>query len=123
MATWQEVQHFIKSNYKIVSDDGSLIMMDFSSDDGRSQLVGISNPGGEWMRFMSIVGEKSDINVERLFEESKVFGVTTTDNVYMLVHNQLLETVDSAEINKALSLLTMAADRVEKAVTNGGDAF
>ncbi len=125
MATWQEVKSFVKSNYSGVAetDDGTLITMTFvyPEDANRTQMVGVANSGGPWIRFMSIVGTKSEVNLERLFEECKIFGVTLTEGSYFLVHNQLLETVDTAEINEALSWVAAAADDVEKVVTSGRD--
>ncbi len=123
MATWQEVKSFVKSNYKDASEspDGGHVTMTLAFTDGRSQFVAVHAAGNKWIQFLSMVGEKSDINVERLFEESHVFGVTTIDDSYWLVHNQLLETVDGAEINAALLALSECADEVEKALTGGRD--
>ena len=120
MATWQEVQGFIKSNYKVISDSGSLISMGFGFTDGRSQLIHVG-PVGEWLRFASPVAKKAEVNVARLVEESKIFGVVDIGDYYALSHMQLLATVDAAEITEVLSFLAGVADEVEKAVTSGDE--
>lgn len=121
MATWPEVQSFIKSNYKVMSESDSLMSMLFGFEDGRSQIIHLGPVGG-WLRVTSPVAKKGEVNVGKLVQESRIFGVVEIGDYYALCHMQLLETVDGPEITEALGFLAGVADEVEKNVSTG-DAF
>jgi hypothetical protein len=118
MATWQEVKSYLKSNYKIRSEEDDFVSLVFETGDGRSQLIFVAHLN-EWIRFSSPIAKKAESDLATIVERAAGFGIGIHGmDWYGLVHMQLLATVDSAEIDAGLDWVTAFADEVEKAVSS-----
>lgn len=128
MATWQEIKSFISSKYAITSDSEMTLRIRFDLGDGRwqSTMVGYIERG-EWstLIFSSPFAKVGAVSAERVLQAAEAVhaGVTTYGGEFYAVTNfQLASTVDEPEIHVCLSLVTMRADEMEKAL-GLGDRF
>jgi hypothetical protein len=125
MATWSEIQTYIRRNYQTRElDDGNLIVP-FEFGDGRSHqcIVGPNNEEGTWTQFWGIICDWSTENLIRAVElNQQIFGVDRFGDFIVLTHAQLTATADIDEIDSALGAIAMAADSLEEALT-GKDEY
>lgn len=128
MATWQEIKSFISSKYAITSDSEMTLRIRFDLGDGRwqSTMVGYIERG-EWstLIFSSPFANVGAVSAERVLQAAEAVhaGVTAYGGEFYAVTNfQLASTVDEPEIHVCLSLVTMRADEMEKAL-GLGDRF
>lgn len=130
MATWPEVQKYVRQNYRInrePSDD--LMVLTFQTTPGRDQQVFVSyvpsSGGREWVRFASIVGEIRGIDLARALQlgsEKIACGLEQIGELLAVVHYQLMATVDGAEIDLGLTVTAANGDELERALV-GGDTY
>lgn len=121
MASWQDVKQFLYSNYKINSDEDGVLSILFETGNNRSQLVFVAQTG-DFLRLLSPVADEGSASPARVLGEPSLFGVTKFGSHFCLVHNQLLDTVDEAEITGVIPLLAGFADKLESALT-GSDSY
>lgn len=120
MATWQEVKDFIRSNYVVSSEEGSLMVLQFETDRGRSQLIfvgGIENASElSSVRFFSPFARVDQISPAQFAQlaSGSVFGLAESAGMYGFVHNSFLADLDASEINVPMVAVTMNADQVER---------
>lgn len=126
MATWQEVRNYINSNYQVEPGEGGMLKLLFNTGSGRSQyvFVGHMDLDPALVVFTSPIGSMNKINLTRLLDATSEipFGVRAFGDWVGLVHVQLLDTVDPAEIDVPLGLVTLFADRLEERFGEG-DSF
>jgi hypothetical protein len=130
VATWPEVQKYVRQNYRVnrePSDD--LMTLTFQTTPGRDQQVYVSYlssvDGQEWVRFASIVGEIRGIDLVRalaLGSENIGCGLKQIGELLAVVHYQLMSTVDGAEIDLGLTVTAANGDELERALV-GGDTY
>ena len=125
MATWPEIQTYIRRNYQSRElDDGNLIVP-FEFESGRSHqcIVGPNNAEGAWTQFWGIICDWSAENLVRAVElNQQIFGIDRFGDFVVVTHAQLTETADIDEIDSALFAVAWAADSIEEAVT-GKDEY
>ena len=128
MATWLEVQSFIKSNYQISSEDIDGFSLVFDTGEGRSQMIRVARVGAgtpfEMLYFLSPFARVEDISAEQFVaaSEESALGVKRTDDFYSCVHGSFLEDLDASEIDKALLWISHQADSIEQLI-GLGDSF
>jgi hypothetical protein len=130
MATWKDVEKYIRSEYKILPDSPKgMIAIDFNLNDGRSQKVFLSRGGndamGEAVHILSIIGKLSPSKIAEACKEVTdmvVGGIVLFDDLVMLRHSVLLENVDENELVKPLLAVTIGADRLEQKLTGSDRA-
>ena len=114
MATSAEALAFLRSKFKIASEDGSVLSMWWTVDDDRSQLVFVETRE-TLMVVSSPIAEVSDVSAAKVLEASdSVFGITITADAYMLTHVVFLENADANEIEEPLELLAAHADTIQR---------
>ncbi len=114
MATSAEALAFLRSKFKIASEEGDLLSMWWTVDNDRSQLVFVETRE-TLMIVSSPIAEVSDVSAAKVLEESdSVFGITNTANAYMLTHVVFLENADANEIEEPLELLAAHADTIQQ---------
>ncbi len=114
MATSAEALAFLRSKFKIASEEGNLLSMWWTVDNDRSQLVFVETRE-TLMIVSSPIAEVSDVSAAKVLEESdSVFGITNTANAYMLTHVVFLENADANEIEEPLELLAAHADTIQQ---------
>ncbi len=114
MATSAEALAFLRSKFKIASEEGDLLSMWWTVDNDRSQLVFVETRE-TLMIVSSPIAEVSDVPAAKVLEASdSVFGITNTANAYMLTHVVFLENADANEIEEPLELLAAHADNIQR---------
>ena len=125
MATWASVENYIKANYKVAEQDGSILTLLFDMGGGRSQMMMVTTAGA-LVQFVSPFATLGQISIEQVFAairaESIVLGISGVGGTLMVTHSQLLETADAEEIDMGLQLVAETADLLERTL-GLGDRF
>jgi hypothetical protein len=130
MATWPEVQKYVRQNYEVSREPADdLMILRFQTTPGRDQQVFVSvittGNGREWVRFASIVGRIDNLDLTRALElasENIACGLGQIVDLLAVVHYQLLATVDGAEIDLGLTVAAANGDDLERALV-GSDTY
>lgn len=121
MATWQEVKQFMYRNYNIHSDEDGVLSLVFEAEGGRTQLV-LLTQFNNYLRIFSPVALEGQVPPGAVLNGAGLFGAGVLGGHYGLVHVQLLDTIDDAELLEVLPLIAGFADDLESSLTTG-DAF
>ncbi len=123
MATWQEVKNYINSNYQVEPGEGGMLKLLFNTGSGRSQFVFVGHMDIDppLLIFTSPIGDLNKMNINRLVDATSdsPFGIRAFGDWVGLWHVQLLDTVDPAEIDVPLGLVTLFADQLEERFGDG----
>lgn len=125
MATWSEIQTYIRRNYTSRELEDGTIAITFNFEDGRSHqcFVRTNNDEGTWVVFQGFVADWSAENLVKAVEgNDQIFGIDRFLNWVVVTHAQLTSTADTEEIDRALGGIAIAADSLEDRVT-GQDVF
>jgi hypothetical protein len=128
MATWLEVQNFVKANYQIQNETIDNLELVFNTGDNRSQLVVVHRSGKgmdlECLIFWSPFATVDQISSSQLVSvtEDLALGVGRMGKFLVVKHLAFLEDLDVSEINKAFLLVASEADDAEKRL-GLGDTF
>jgi len=129
MATWSEVQQYIRSNYIVQSEpDDKMMRLEFNTSDGRSQLLFVEAPihvDGlpNFVGFFSPVAERAKVSADKLLDLGYTgLGVLARGNYIGIYHAALVDTIDSQEIDVPIRFIIAIADLAEKELT-GKDMF
>lgn len=120
MATWQQVKNYIYSNYKVADDSGDGLWLLFDTEGGRSQKVKIAfvDTGNQFssILFMSPVAAWSQVSADRVLRatEQVPVSICSTGDFIVAMHSQLLASIDEAEIDVPILMVTSRADQLEK---------
>ena len=120
MATWQQVKSYIYSNYKVSDDSGDGLWLLFQTEGGRSQRIKIAlvDTGNEFssVLFMSPVAAWSQVSADRVLRatEQVPAGICSTGDFIVATHSQLIASIDEAEIDLPMAMITFRADQLEK---------
>lgn len=127
MATWQEVKNFIHTNYVVSNEEGNLLVLQFQTEGGRSQLVFVSGFDSadelSSVRFFSPFARVDQISPAQFAQlaSNTIFGVAEVADMYGFVHNSFLADLDASEIHVPMNAVTMLADQVERQLGLGDD--
>jgi len=116
MATWSEIQTYIRRNYATRELDNGGLSLTFSFEDGRSQacFVDTNNEEDSWVIFRAFVADWSPEHaVKALEKNTSIFGIQRFLDWVVVTHAQLTETADTAEIDHALGGVAVAAEHLE----------
>lgn len=128
MATWLEVQNFIKANYRIQNETVDSFELVFNTSGNRSQLVAVRRTASgsdlECLMFWSPFATVDQISSNQLvaLTEDLVLGVGRLGKFLVVKHFAFLQDLDASEINKAFILVSGEADDAEKRL-GLGDSF
>ncbi len=115
MATWNDVKSYLESNYEVVEDKGSLLIINVATTPGRSQLMFVG--GGEAaLSFKSPVAKIGSVQPGKILELAEMFGASTMGDFYCFSHLALMQTLDTLELDVPMNLLAEAADKAEAAL-------
>ena len=120
MATWQQVKNYIYANYKVSDDSGDGLWLLFQTESGRSQKVKIAfvDTGNQFssILFMSPVAAWSQVSADRVLRatEQVPVSICSTGDFIVAMHSQLLASIDEAEIDVPILMVTSRADQLEK---------
>jgi len=119
MATLNEALSHIKANY-IFEETGSVLKLEFTVEGNRSQVVWAG--GSDELLFVSspfAIGTKPEIVLS--LTEGMFLGIGRNGDVYVVRHALPLADVDASEIDFALKIVAIEADKLESQI--GGDRF
>jgi len=121
MATWREVVGYLKSNYKISSEEGTTLALNFETENGRSQMIfasgiAIDDPSIATVLFASPFATRNSITTQQLLAcmEESFLGVGLAGDLYVFRHHVPMANLDANEIEWPLIFVTLAADGMEK---------
>jgi hypothetical protein len=129
MATWTEVEGFIRNNYKLEKDEGDFFQMLFELDNDRSQIVFVQKfttggSGNVWIQISSPVGviKQSDLNKALEVLNDKVCGgLVKIGEKHFVRHCLPIEDLSSAEFDTPLRIVISVADDLEKQFVGGDE--
>ena len=131
MPTWNEIQEYARSKYKLQNDEENYFNLVWSYEDGRSQLVRVKrftvgDGEEEWVEFLSVVGPGDCMphNVALKKNSGFVVGALAIDGDgdLIMVHNAPLASLDPDEFERPLRAVARTADRLEEDFT-GKDEY
>lgn len=128
MASWADVQTHMRNSYKLQEDTPNMLSMVWRYDDGRSQKIIVRRYTAferEMVEFKSAFGRKGDATAEELLRKNSEMPLATiamARDVYMVVYNALIASLDLADLDFYLSRIAGVADTLEEQ-SSGGDVF
>lgn len=120
MATWEEIQTYIRRKHATRELEDGTLAITFKFSDGRSHwcFVRANDDEGTWIVFKGFVADWSPENAVKAIEENQqIFGIDRFLDWVVVTHAQLAATADEDEIDIALRGVAAAADDLELAVT------
>jgi hypothetical protein len=139
MATWAGLVAFIRREYEVIGDepDELTILFRYEDDDDeeddfrtrRSQMVAVVreplDKREDWVQIASPFARAHEVDLRAVLEEvgstTVVGGVAIIGEFVMLRHSLPLINLDLNEFIDPLSLVTKAADRLERRFVGGDD--
>jgi len=128
MATWSEVQQYIRSKFVVDSEPSNdLMRLIFETDNGRSQLLFVEAPRNidglpNFVGFFSPVGARAKVPADKLLDIGyKSLGVVVRAEFIGIYHAALIDTIDAQEIDDPIHLVTAIADLAERDLTGKDD--
>lgn len=128
MASWTDIQTQMRTRYKLQEDTPNLLSMVWRYDDGRSQKILVRRYTAfdrEMVEFKSAFGRKGDAEASDLLRKNSEMPLATiamAGDVYMVVYNALLASLDLEDLDFYLSRIAGVADTLEEQNT-GTDVF
>jgi hypothetical protein len=121
MSDWNALRHYIKTEYKVDSDEGDLLKLIFQFEDGRNQLVIVEKAGevgnSEWALISTAVCEEGDIDPRDALVKSSemiVGGLALIDGGPVIYrHSIRLADLDPDEFDEPLKVAAALGDRLE----------
>jgi hypothetical protein len=124
MATWDELREHMRKTYQLADDEGDMLSMVWSYDDGRSQKIIIRRYEAfdrPLVELKSAFGRTGDADAEAMLRKNAELPLATvalTGDVYMVVYNALLDHLDFQDLDLYLSRVAAVADTLEEAYAN-----
>ena len=128
MASWTDIQTQMRTRYKLQEDNPHVLSMVWRYDDGRSQKILVRRYTAferEMVEFKSAFGRKGDAEAADLLRKNSEMPLATiamAGDVYMVVYNALLASLDLDDLDFYLSRIAGVADTLEEQST-GTDVF
>ena len=123
MATWSDVQTYLRQRYILAEDTPQLVALDFECTGGRAQRILISAfsaLGKHWLLLRSRVCERHLLDPEEALRRNAVFAVgylALSEGFYEVVYTVQLDTLEIDELEIPLKALTDTADELELELT------
>lgn len=135
MQSFEEVRSHINSRHSLRINDPYLISFDLSTDAGaRQQGLHLAELDGEdgrkYLRISTPIGPLTGTDAKRCLRfnwEQRLGFLAVSDldgSPYLhLCENRPYELLDESELNRVIEEVGSLGDRLEKAMSAGGDAF
>lgn len=115
MATWNDVRNYIGGKYTVVNDKGSLLVIEYPTGNGRTQLVWIGG-GDAVITLQSPFAKEGAVFPGKVLTHEGLFGVKVIGEMYCLTHLQLTATLDEIELDLPLKMIAEEADQLEASI-------
>ncbi len=129
MTTWQDLQNYARENYSLTADEDAHFLLTFALDDDRSHPIQVRKFKAfdrTWIEFRSPVcrsDEMTPLAALRRNNEFVVGALVLDEDMYYLVHNAALATLDMTEFELPLHVVSQSADRLESEHALDPDRF
>lgn len=125
MTTKNDIVNYLKTKYAAEQVSEGLYSLEVKWTDGRSQLV-LVVVGDNIVSVSSPVGKLSDVNLANLVKfvsETSPWGVRIVGDWVTISDAGFTESMDAVELDVPIRFISEAADEIEHALSNGGDAL
>ncbi len=132
MPTWQEVQTYVRSKYKLAKDEANFFDMVWAYDDSRTQIIRVRHFTAfdkDWIEFRSPICAEANLNHRVALLKNSDFAVGAIaleqgkdSALYVMVYSVPLGTMDMDEFELPLSVIARTADGLEQTYA-GGDQY
>lgn len=125
MTTKNDIVNYLKTKYAAQQVSDGFYSLEVKWTDGRSQLVLIF-VGDNVVSVSSPVGKVSDVNLANLVKfvsETSPWGVRIVGEWVTISDAGFTESMDAIELDIPIRFISEAADEIEHALSNGGDAL
>ena len=128
MASWTDIQAHMRSTYRLQMDEPKVIAMTWAYEDGRTQKIVVrrfEDNERDMVEFKSPFARQGQVDpVELLRENSRLpFGaVALAGEVFLVVHNALLDEMPVTDFEFLVGRVAAAADHLERQHADG-DTF
>jgi hypothetical protein len=134
MQHFEAIRSQVSSNYTLRHNDPYLVSFDLTLADGRHQGIYLAEMEDEgerkYLRVSTPIGPLTGVDPRRCLRfnwEQRVgfFAVSDLDgSPYLhLCENRPYELLDAGELQRLIEELGALGDQLERAISNGGDAF
>lgn len=125
MATWSDVAQYLRSNYKIAEDNGTLLRLSFSLDDGRSQDIIVArgtmgSTSEEFAVIASFFAVAREVDIDAVLREASEYvvgGIVQYAEKLAVRHAVPLANLDLSELTGPFELVLLTADALEAKYT------
>jgi len=129
MASWNDLAAYVRSHYKVASEEPGMMKLVFEVAELRSQVVFLwsvtpTNSDEEWVQIESPIGQFSSIDVVRAVQEAGSIlcgGIASVGDMVTFRHSVPLLNLNINEFERPLAVVTTMADRLEKLLTGRDD--
>lgn len=133
MPTWNEIQEYARSKYKLASDDENSFKLVFeykndqNDQEARLQAVIVSKfeaMGREWCDFASACCKKDQMDPAAALEKNFQFAVgalALDKDIYVVRYSVQMATMDMEEFELPLHVVASTADKLEQEFAGGDD--
>jgi hypothetical protein len=125
LTTKNDIVNYLKTKYGATDHSDNFYSLEVKWNDGRSQLVFVF-VGDNIVSVSSPVGKVSDVNIENLVKyvsDTSPWGVRIIGDWVTISDAGFTESMDAVELDVPIRFISEAADEIEHAVSNGGDAL
>jgi hypothetical protein len=131
MATWDDLMHFVRTEYRVVSQTPDEIRIEFEwEDESRSQVMIVAREEldrkYEWVQILTPIGLARNVDLTALLEAightTIACGAAIMGEHVVLRHSLPLENLDINEFVDPLTLIAGTADNLESEFF-GGDNY
>jgi hypothetical protein len=127
MPTWGEIQEYARSKYKLSRDEPEHFSLVWAYDGGRTQQITVRRFTAfeqEWIEFRSAVCKLDEMKTKVALRKNASFvmgALALDDDMYVMLYNHQLATLDLEEFDLPLSVIASSADSIEKGATEADD--
>ena len=128
MATWNDIQKHMRGRYKLADDQPDMMSMVWTYEEGRHQKIIVRRfeaAGQDMVEFKSAFARKGQVEPEVLLRDNAQLPLATaalSGDVYLVVYNALIRTLDDASFEFILARVAAVADTLEEKY-GSSDAF
>ena len=99
--------------------------MVFEYDDGRSQLVFVTDANGSWVTVASAIGPQEKVDANKVLNSawlsSAPGGITSLGGLVLFQCTLYTDAIQGPELTEAIRAVAIAADEIEKELGLGDD--
>lgn len=120
MTTWPQLQHHMRSTYRLQDDQPDMMSMVWAYDDGRMQKIIVRRYQAgdrEMIEFKSPFARLGQVDPEVLLRDNAKLPLATvalSGNVYLIVYNLLLKNLNLEDFDFVLARVAAVADTLEE---------